>query len=458
MVETKYVDRHFLDDFVEFYSRAFEPPPPHCSRFHFFAEPSDPEGFERLLDRAPSSEADRVHVQRELQSRYLGFVVRRPLPKRPMGRTVLRTYSGDPDRLYTVVRAYRAHLLGMELRVDGLAYQQQDGGAAVCASTALWSAFQRVAYMSGERTPTPAAVTRAARSPFPASHGLADGDMARAIDALGYTAERLKPGDNSPLFRAQVASFLRSGHPVVLLLGAPASSGSGVGHAVTLTGYRESVPARVDVGASQLWVRGAAAEVVYVHDDNLGSHAHFEFQADPSTSDLNLLRGRSTGPQTNWWTPDVWRVDGALVPKPNKVRMPIEQLYALKAMLSKWVQETLELAGEEAPPPIVMDGYFASGIDVQRSVVGNPYRPDDARHWQRHHTLPRHVAVIEVSDMQGLSLAAFVFDATTLAHHQRGALALLCPAIDPGSTLGATMRMLGQHFEITPAFGAAAAP
>ena len=60
--------------------------------------------------------------------------------------------------------------------------------------------------------------------------------------------------------------------------------------------------------------------------------------------------------------------------------------------------------------------------------------------------------------MQGLSLAAFVFDATTLAHHQRGALALLCPAIDPGSTLGATMRMLGQHFEITPAFGAAAAP
>lgn len=35
--EADYVDRHYLDDFTNFYARSFHPPDPHCRRLHFFS-------------------------------------------------------------------------------------------------------------------------------------------------------------------------------------------------------------------------------------------------------------------------------------------------------------------------------------------------------------------------------------------------------------------------------------
>lgn len=454
LVEAKYVDRHFLDDYVQFYSRAFEPPVPHCKRHHFFCT-GEEGSLEKVLEavHGPQEERDQAHAI--LRSRYLGFVVQRPLRNTPMGRTVLCTYSGDNERLYTVVRTYRAHVLGLELQVDGLAYQQQDGGAAVCASTALWSAFQQVARLSGERTPTPAAVTRAARSPFPASHGLGDGDMARAIDALGYAADRFKPGDNTPLFRAQVASFLRSRHPVLLLL---SSATAGVGHAVTVTGYRESEPASVDIGPAKLLVRGADATTLYVHDDNLGSHAHYEFFdyfAPGGPKGLYLLRGRSKGPgaNPNWWPPDVWQVDGALVPKPEKVRLPIEQLYALLVRVGTLFKKSISSTVGQPAPALALDAYYASGVSVHGTVCGEQYLRTDAATWHRTHTLPRHVAIIEITQPGTAWAVEFVFDATTLLQHQQGPLAILCPRVSRQSTVGRVVEALAVQMGVRPAFG-----
>jgi hypothetical protein len=456
LIEPQYVDRHFLEDYVEFYAKSFRTPPPHCQRLHFFSGGDDGPRLSELVRQAHVSDERLKEVEATLNRRYVGFVVQRPLRRAAMGRTVLRTYPGDPQRQFTVVRTYRAHVLGMKLSVEGLAYQEQDGGAAVCASTALWSAFQQVAHLSGERTPTPTAVTRAARSPFPAAHGLGDGDMARAIATLGYAADRLKPAGNTALFRAQVSSFLRSRHPVVLLLSATTNSRQGVGHAVTLTGYRESSPAYVQVGPSKELLRGASTSILYVHDDNLGSHAHYEFLDKPGVNgypELFLLRGRSDKGTRHWWTPDEWRVDGALVPKPQKVRLPIEQLQTLMVEIGQLFRSVLLAVSQRPVSAIVLDAYYASGVEVQRRVTGSRFLSSDAEKWQRTHTLPRHVAIVEIAGPRGSVLLEFIFDATTLVQHQEGALAVLCPGVTADSTIGRVMAEIAQVYGSDIAFG-----
>ena len=153
--EDHYVDRHFLDDFARYYSRSFSAPSPKCERFHFWSIP--PEKVNEHLENAYISEEKRRECEVALEACYLGFVVKRPLAAAPIGRTVLRTYPADGRRHYDVVRSYRVNIGAVTLSVKGLAYQQQDRGAAVCASTSLWSALQKVAVVAGHRTPTPIA-------------------------------------------------------------------------------------------------------------------------------------------------------------------------------------------------------------------------------------------------------------------------------------------------------------
>src|SRR5262249_46338219 len=120
-----------------------------------------------------------------------------------------------------------------------------------------------------------------------------------------------------------------------------------VGHAVTITGFSETgsiveVPSRRP-GAPKIKMRSGGLDVIYVHDDNLGSHAHYElFDSDDVDEQghkkLMLHRGRSAGPVVDWWPVDDWEVVMALVPKPYKLRMPISSLF--EALL--WVKTALE--------------------------------------------------------------------------------------------------------------------
>lgn len=134
------MDRHFLDDYVGFYSRSFGSISTVCQRYHFFSIPRD-ESIKERIESAHDSEYSMQQAEQFLSSCYLGFVVVRPLSKARMGRTVLKTYLGDAERVFSAIRPYDVHLNGMRLSVKGLAFQEQDGGAAVCASTAIWSAL-----------------------------------------------------------------------------------------------------------------------------------------------------------------------------------------------------------------------------------------------------------------------------------------------------------------------------
>ena len=461
LVEPHYIDRHYLDDFANYYARSFKPPEPWCSRVHFFERL----GKQQLVDTFGSaypSEATRDIAERALRAAYLGFIVRRPLAGATIGRTVLKTYPVEGRRHYPVVRPYEVHVAGLSLRIDGLAYQQQDRGAAVCASTALWSALQRVARVAGHRTPTPTAITRAAGSPFPASAGLDQMQMAAALSSLGYLADRFAPEENRPLFRAMLVACLDSQLPVILLITRKEPTGAGevpIGHAVCVTGYSEpptvaSVPAtRAD--RPPIAMKGGAVVTLYVHDDNLGSHAHYELFDNPDDTDLlegypklMLRRGRSTapprptapappaslapgpsvapaprdaaapsdgedvaapstpgpeqvvpsGPATatpadgtagDWWPVDEWAVFGALVPKPDKLRLSIRQLlYDLIELRPIFRAVLPRLAIHFAP-------HFGLGVDYKRSLFQLGLDAAALRAFMET-PLPRHVGILSV--------------------------------------------------------------
>jgi hypothetical protein len=438
--EEHYVDRHYLDDFAQYYSRSFNAPVTYCQRLHFFSTPKDI--LDQCLNDACIDVQGRNDIEKQLCAEYLGFVVVRPLLGAKVGRTVLKTYPLNGLRKFTVIRPYRVHLAGLQLTVDGLAYQEQDQGTAVCASIALWSALQRVAFVSGHRTPTPSMITKAAQSPFPASSGLNDSQMATALNSLGYLADLFVPAENRLQFRSKVLACLESQLPVILLLSQKLNTGTGevtVGHAVTVTGFQEPddtifVPTSIP-NIPPVMMRSGSLKVIYVHDDNLGPYAHYELYDDDEEDLeghklLKLRRGRLDGDSPEWWLIDHWTIYAALVPKNEKMRLPIEDLFSN-------LLEIRQIFGE-----IIFKGLeinygvrFASGVEYQRNLFNLRFESTKLRQFLSELTLPRYVGVVSINT-QELHLCDAILDISEVNRGNPGVLGVVAPTVPENSAAG----------------------
>ncbi|MDQ3031385.1 MAG: hypothetical protein M3Y87_03140 [Myxococcota bacterium] len=285
VVESPYVDRHYLQEYVGFYATLVRPPPSTTTRIHFWSTSFDDDAWRGFLLRAADGALD--VVQRELADAYLGYVVVRPVPACPIGRTLLRCYEGRASRCYAPAHSlHDVHLNGFTFRVPGLPFQQQDQGLGACATTALWSALARVMRADGGRAATPLDVARA----VPGAHGqliaspegLELDQMTRAIRALGYSTHVIRPADDNDVFTLALKACVRSGIPVVLRIRVQPS---GEVHAVTVVGMRESDE---DEGTRDLViesrehrVRSTGLTRLYLHDDRLGPYARSVLLREP---------------------------------------------------------------------------------------------------------------------------------------------------------------------------------
>jgi hypothetical protein len=230
LVEPAYFDRDYLSEFAAFYCTSSAGYENVCRRVHYFSEDIPRAALERAVE---SDGAERAR----LSGSYLGFVVLRPIPKTPIGRTVLRWYPDRTPRLPPVVepsREYVCHVAGLELKVTGLAWQQQDVGVGACATVALWTMLHSSAFDDRHAVPTTADVTRTAHSPgmsafraFP-SRGLGFGQLIATLRDSGFAplvvpGDRLAPGGSAEReafsrehFSSSLAAFVRSGYPVLL--------------------------------------------------------------------------------------------------------------------------------------------------------------------------------------------------------------------------------------------------
>jgi len=288
LVENEYFDRDFLSEFVAYYGSSAKGYSNRCKRLHFFTSCA----LDRRKLRLAVGGSPRV--RKALQDAYLGFVVIRPLPGAPFGRTVLKWYpnggGGRPPRVLESTRSYECHVAGMPLSVDGLAWQQQDTGVGACATIALWSMLHSSAYDDHHAIPTTADITRSANRTaalgsrvFP-SLGLRVEQLCEAVKenslapilAQGTAALNGRPAFGRDQFAINAASLLRSGYPV-LIMGALFNRATHqlVGfHAVCAVGFRDS--AMQSPAPGSLVVQDSSVQYYYIHDDNIGPSVRFE--------------------------------------------------------------------------------------------------------------------------------------------------------------------------------------
>lgn len=348
LVEPAYFDRDYLSEFAAFYCTSTAGYPNVCRRLHYFSEDID----RAALERAVAGDA----TERErLEKSYLGFVVLRPIPKTPIGRTVLRWYPDATPHLPRVVepsRDYTCNVAGLVLRVKGLAWQQQDVGVGACATVALWSMLHSSAFDDRHVVPTTAEVTRTAHGPgmsayraFP-SKGLNFGQLIATVRDSGF-APLVVPGDrivtgNSQAeqftrehFSASLAAFIRSGYPVLLAGMLLRADQNGTyrelgRHAVCAVGFRQASSAPPSAGALEF--EDAATEHVYIHDDNLGPAARFHIETDAQGA--VLLRATPPPARHKLTLPDptashpVFRPSALLAAVHDDVRLSPDVLHA----------------------------------------------------------------------------------------------------------------------------------
>lgn len=335
VIESQYVDRHFLEDYSNYHVRSFSDYGKLCTRIHFFDKkahietPEDREHFYRgdfieFLKGRPANMSSE-----SLEDGYLGFSVIRPLRDAFIGRTCLRTYKEgshvqssktsqvntkqrtDRRRFYKSVKPEQVNLFGLTLNIPTtLPFQEQDSSVAACASSALWSFFHGTNASSRRQVPSPSEITKIAEAKgaigsqrLTGVHGLTPSLMRNAISAFDLEYLEYCIAESSQLFKEIVYAY-QCEKKEPLLLGVDvyerrvvtdSANQEGVeteyewdlvdGHLITITGYEisqsiyEDPPLATDSDAS-LCYRSVAASMtkIYCHDDQLGPFARFDIE------------------------------------------------------------------------------------------------------------------------------------------------------------------------------------
>lgn len=409
IVEHDYIDGDYLDDYAAFYVKSFAQYPRWCKRLHFFRDSLSADAFRDAVVNGGAAEA--------LQAAYLGFVVARPVPYAPVGRTLVATYPSDNGRRhYSVARPYEANLFGLPLTVSSLAFQQQDRVLAACATVALWSSFHGTSRLFNTRLPTPAQITQAATGgelesrPLP-SKGLRLHQMVRAVRELGLEPDVYRYTQETPLL-SLLAAYADFGIPPILGVFI-----EGYGdHAVTVVGYSvldAAVRTHEDVSTPTLTFPmrrvGRRIDELYVHDDGDGPFARLRVHTAETPS--------STEPMLTFAGGRLKKVgEGAAPITPRFVLVPVHPKLRLSFTdANTWVTRFAYLMAEsvEAPHELEWSLTLATTNQTKSRLRASALDPADVGR-VLFKPLPRFLWVARVVE-NGRVLAEVLIDGTAVS-------------------------------------------
>ena len=271
LLESEYIDKDYLEDYSRYYVKCFNRYGERCARLHFFSHEFDHSVFSKVFD-------NHQETIESIKTNYLGFIVVKPLPQTFIGKTCLALYKSltySKDRS-VITRTYSANLFGVELKIETVAFQEQDKVISACATTAVWSALQALDKNDTRAVISSSEITLAAinhiensSNSFP-NHGLTNKQILRALDTQGFRNHRLDieqfDVENLQSIIRIIKSYINSSLPIIL--GADVyvtiENPDGTkrlqllaGHAVTILGYKHN--------ENEI--------VLYLHDDRLGPFA-----------------------------------------------------------------------------------------------------------------------------------------------------------------------------------------
>ncbi len=314
-----------------FFLKCYKPYFRFCKRIHFFEEINEDEINNVFIE--PYNE----NLVMNIQNKYLGFIVVKPLPQTVIGRTVLKVIMNNTEDTeyspkFYCLKKYHSNLYGLDLYIDSLAFQEQDTVTAACATSALWSALQKVTQIFHYYSPTPSEITsyatkymqftRAIPSP-----GLTIEQICQAITEMGLEPdirEYINPKNESDIklpLLSFIYSYLRSGLPIVLGMNM-----EGILHTSTLVGYQiaqspviENELGCIDETYSTLKFKGSNIKKLFAHDDQIGPFSEMKVELDADGKSI-FLRSNTL---ENGGTPIPIKPTEVIIPLYHKIRVPM---------------------------------------------------------------------------------------------------------------------------------------
>lgn len=429
IIERAYIDKDFMEDYANYYSRCFHEYGKFCCRVHFFDCTMDADiARTKLFGRMDGSGLK--GLQEAFLGSYLGFIVFRPLPVTVYGRVCLRPLASadSGDTRYLAVQDIDVNLWGIPLFIKTMPYQEQDTVVAACATSALWSAFQITGRKFRHSIPPPHRITNIATQggaceyrAFP-NKGLSLGDIGRSIFKVGLTQQDIHLSTPEH-FLAEIYAYLRLGLPVILIGAvryAGRSSDSDDWHAVTVCGFQKT---KSKGSWSEFVLEGSSLNRLYCHDDRIGPFTDLildqvnglwktkirEFQTKDN--------GDRIGREKEWQS---LSVQCAFVPLYHKIRIQLIdvrfQLQLFANALSIWFQKGGSFKELEKEDGIVWDVYLSTDDIIKQAVRMNYFgtiSDSDLENILKR-DMPKYIWVISALQA-GSRCVTFLVDATGIA-------------------------------------------
>ncbi len=342
VLETRYIDHDYLEDYAGYYVRCFNRYRRTTSRLHFFSHKFDIRQFGSVILELPSN-----RLGKKIAGSYLGFIVIKPLPQTIIGRSCLKTYPSDNGRRhFPTLHKYNSNLFGLALSVESLAYQEQDKVVAACATSALWSVFQGSGKVFHHPIPSPVEITKAASLHIPDTgavphetrtlhhSGLTPTQIAHGVRSVGMEPY-LIGASNEYVLKSTAYAYMRAKIPALLgisltekLNGTTKKLGL---HAVVMTGYSLGHPAPSPFSNSNMLITASRIDKIYVHDDQIGPFARMVFVANNQMATAWI---DSTGNKGNVFA-DPFML---LIPLYHKIRIPYQIIYEKMALFDAFLE------------------------------------------------------------------------------------------------------------------------
>lgn len=294
LIEESYVSKDYLHDYASYYALCFENYPKVCKRVHFFKNKFDYHYFQNVVIGS--------HIENEsFWDAYLGFIVVKPIPTTTIGYTVLKTYENGNDfdsRNFWGLRQYCIHIFGNEVKINSLAFQEQDSVLAACATTAIWTMLNKASVDFYTTLKSPNQITKDADSVSPGggrlfpNKGLNLLQICHAILNSGLVSEIKQPdyhitNEDGQIIESFISNtYLKKilnaysgiGIPIILVAQVPYEGDYGL-HAIVVSGYKQSSPVHI-APQDKISFLSENIEKIYAHDDQWGPFVRIDFGKD----------------------------------------------------------------------------------------------------------------------------------------------------------------------------------
>lgn len=432
LVEKNYISRSYLEDYQEHYILAYGEYNRYCERIHFF-EYQIEEHFLKN-DNTKVEFLKKIYQSNDFSDTfwngYLGYFVKRPIPKGIIGVTLLKPYPTNCDdnfvRNYTVSKKYTINIFGKEVALNTLIYVEQDTIVGACATSALYVAFHKLSDLFNTPKPNQKKVSDAAgisvSSPnrkLKNKEGLTAFQMCKVIEKFGLAPELqdfTKNKFDSKSIKAYLYAYLRMGLPIILGI----SIKDAGDHAITLTGYKDFKENKIPIETYRsecfvnnitnfnkikypLILKGGFINRFYAHDDQIGPFARLGFD----DKNEQLL--------SSWWYEDKGisfkkpaEVFISIIPLSNRIRIPFEKVYRHVGRMHLWFHENIiDLDG------VLWDIYLNHSNDEKQDLLNSNAYDFDLHSELLTKSLPKYVWVVDFY-ISGYKCFKILYDASEI--------------------------------------------